>query len=67
MQIRSRSRIMRMAALLCAAGMLSSGVSAFALSDGNDSQEHCSERTLHGTYGSSPQGSIPPAPRPTPY
>ena len=61
MQIRSCWRTTRIAALLFVAGMLSSGV-ALALSNGNDFQERCSDRTLHGNYGSSSQGSILPAP-----
>jgi hypothetical protein len=61
MQITSCSRTARTAVLLFVAGMLS-GFSAFALSNGNDSQEPCSDRTLHGNYGSSSQGSILPAP-----
>jgi hypothetical protein len=62
MQITSCLRISRTAALLFVAGILSSNISALALSNGNDSQEHCSNRTLHGKYGSLGQGVLLPAP-----
>jgi hypothetical protein len=62
MQIRSCSRITKTAALLFVAGMLSSGVSALAQSGGSASHEHCSNRTLHGKYGSLGQGVLLPAP-----